>query len=51
MSYIDSANSYVVQAADLMAGTIRREAIDALENNKNIYEELSKIAQFVMILP
>ncbi|MBQ9065700.1 MAG: DUF3800 domain-containing protein [Blautia sp.] len=51
VSYIDSANSYVVQAADLMAGTIRREAIDALENNKNIYEELSKIAQFVMILP
>lgn len=51
LSYQDSGKSYVVQAADLLAGTIRRTALSAFENGKNIYVEVSKLAQYVIILP
>ena len=51
LTYQDSGKSYVVQAADLLAGTIRRKALNALNNNKNIFQEVSKLAQFVIILP
>ncbi len=48
VSYQDSGKSYVVQAADLLAGTIRRKA---LENEQNIHQELSKFVDFKIILP
>jgi len=48
VSYQDSGKSYVVQAADLLAGTIRRKALD---NQQNIHEELSKFVDFKIILP
>lgn len=48
VSYQDSGKSYVVQAADLLAGTIRKKAID---NQENIHQELSKFVDFKIILP
>lgn len=48
VSYQDSGKSYVVQAADLLAGTIRRKALD---NQQNIHQELSKFVDFKIILP
>lgn len=51
LSYKDSGKSYVVQAADLLAGTIRRTAIDALSEDKDVFKELSKIVQYAIILP
>jgi len=48
VSYQDSGKSYVVQAADLLAGTIRKKSI---ENNKNIHQELSKFVDFKIIVP
>ena len=48
VSYQDSGKSYVVQAADLLAGTIRRTVI----NNQNAIEEsLSEFVDFKIILP
>jgi len=43
ISYQDSGKSYVVQGADLIAGTIRKKYINALEENKSIYNELSSV--------
>lgn len=48
VSYQDSGKSYVVQAADLLAGTIRRKALD---NEQNIHQELSRFVDFDIILP
>jgi len=48
VSYQDSGKSYVVQAADLLAGTIRRTAI---LNENEIHENLSKFVDFKIILP
>lgn len=48
VSYQDSGKSYVVQAADLLAGTIRRTA---LQNQNSIHESLSKFVDFKIILP
>ncbi len=48
ISYQDSGKSYVVQAADLLAGTIRKKAID---NENQIYESLTKFVDFKIILP
>lgn len=48
ISYQDSGKSYVVQAADLLAGTIRRKV---LENQQNIHQTLSKFVDFKIILP
>lgn len=48
VSYQDSGKSYVVQAADLLAGTIRRTALD----NQNVIDQsLSKFVDFKIILP
>jgi hypothetical protein len=48
VAYQDSGKSYVVQAADLLAGTIRRTVLD----NPELYkEELSKYVDFKIILP
>lgn len=43
LSYHDSGKSYVVQAADLLAGTIRRTFLDE--------QNLSKLVDFKIILP
>lgn len=48
ISYQDSGKSYVVQAADLLAGTIRKKAID---NFYDISESLSEFIDFKIILP
>lgn len=41
ITYQDSGKSYAVQGADLIAGTIRKVAIDSLYNEKSIDKELS----------
>lgn len=51
LHYQVSKNSYVVQAADLIAGTIRRQTLEILKNNHNLIQELSNYAQYVLILP
>ena len=48
VSYQDSGKSYVVQAADLLAGTIRKTA---LLNQDAIQDSLSKFVDFKIILP
>lgn len=48
VSYQDSGKSYVVQAADLLAGTIRRTVLD---NQSVIDQSLSKFVDFKIILP
>lgn len=48
VSYQDSGKSYVVQAADLLAGTIRKTS---LEDPENIHKNLSKFVDFQIILP
>lgn len=51
LSYQDSGKSYVVQAADLLAGTIRRKSLNALNESIDINIELSKFIDFKLILP
>ena len=51
LCYQNSTNSYVVQAADLLAGTIRHKSLQALISNDDSYEELSKFVDFKIILP
>lgn len=51
LRYQNSANSYVVQAADLLAGTIRHKSLQAITNKDNGYTELSKFVDFKIILP
>lgn len=48
ISYQDSGKSFLVQAADLLAGTIRKTAID---NKNDISKSLSKFVDFKIILP
>lgn len=48
VSYQDSGKSFVVQAADLLAGTIRKKALD---NPNEIHQTLSKFVDFKIILP
>ena len=48
LSYQDSSKSYVVQAADLLAGTIRRKAIN---NYDNIDNSLNNLVTFSIIFP
>lgn len=48
ISYQDSGKSYVVQAADLLAGSIRKAA---LINPTNIKPSLTKFINFTTILP
>jgi len=47
VSFQNSGKSYVVQAADLLAGTIRQKTLE----NQNINEALSKFVDFKIILP
>lgn len=51
ISYQDSGKSYVVQAADLLAGTIRKKSLASLLNNHDIHKELSEFVDFKIILP
>ena len=51
LTYQNSAKSYVVQAADLLAGTIRHKSIVALNNNQEIQDELNNFVDLKMILP
>ncbi len=51
ISYQDSGKSYVVQAADLLAGTIRKISLDSLFDSKKIDKELSLFVDFKIILP
>ena len=51
ITYQDSGKSYVVQAADLLAGTIRRTTIESLKKDENVHEILSKFVDFQIILP
>ncbi len=51
ISYQDSGKSYVVQAADLLAGTIRKKSLEALLNNQDMNKELSEFVDFKIILP
>lgn len=48
ISYQNSGKSFVIQAADLLAGTIRRKSIN---NSNNISKELSKFVDLKIILP
>ena len=47
LSYQNSGKSYVVQAADLLAGTIRKKVLD----NININDSLDNFVDFKIILP
>ena len=49
LTYQNSAKSYVVQAADLLAGTIRHKSIIALNNNIEIQDELNSFVDLKMI--
>ena len=51
ITYQDSRKSYVVQSADLLAGTIRRKTLESIENNKKIKNEICKTVDFSIILP
>ena len=44
ISYQDSGKSYVVQAADLLAGTIRKKAIEELDR-------MNSLADLFIVLP
>ena len=48
VTYQDSGKSYVVQAADLLAGTVRRTV---LNNKDSFHEKLSKFVDFKIVLP
>ncbi len=48
VSYQDSGKSFVVQAADLLAGTIRKTVLD---NPGKIHQSLSKFVDFKIFLP
>lgn len=48
VSYQDSGKSFVVQAADLLAGTIRKTVLD---NQYDVSQSLSKFVDFKIILP
>ena len=51
VTYQDSGKSYLVQAADLISGTIRRLILDALENKGDIDATLNKFVNYKIILP
>lgn len=51
LHYQDSKKSYQVQAADLLAGTIRKISLDTSLDNDDILNSLGKIIDFKKILP
>ncbi len=50
IKYQNSRNSYVIQAADLLAGTIRRKVLDTI-NTQNYNEVLKELVNLTVILP
>lgn len=50
LSYQDSLKSYVVQAADLLAGTIRKISLDSIDDKNNM-EQLDEIVDLKVIFP
>ena len=51
INYQNSRNSYVIQAADILAGTIRRKSLDAYNNKLNIEIVLNDLVDFKTLLP
>lgn len=51
VTYQDSGKSYLVQAADLVSGTIRRIILNALEEKQDINNILNKFVNYKIILP
>ena len=51
VTYQDSGKSYLVQAADLISGTIRRLILNAIDENKDVEITLKKLLNFKVILP
>jgi len=51
LAYQNSSNSYVVQAADLLAGTIRRICIYNKDDNINMNNELERFVNFKITFP
>lgn len=51
VSYQDSGKSYLVQAADIISGTIRRLMLDAINNNMDIELTLKDFVNYKIILP
>lgn len=51
VTYQDSGKSYLVQAADLVSGTIRRIILNALEEKDNVNDVLNKFVNYKILLP
>ncbi len=51
ITYQDSGKSYVVQAADLLAGTIRRKMLEVCNNDLEFYKFLDNFVDLKIILP
>ena len=51
IAYQNSAKSYVVQAADLLAGTVRRNSIDAINSKTSVNDSLKSFINCFIILP
>lgn len=51
ISYQDSGKSYLVQAADLISGTIRRSFVNAIFSNKPIDKVLTNFINYKILLP
>lgn len=51
LSYRNSKYNYAVQAADLIAGTIRRTSLNSYQNKQDIKNSLNNFTDLVIILP
>lgn len=51
ITYQNSRKSYVIQAADLLAGSIRKEFINSYNNEINIISDLNRFINIKLILP
>ena len=50
LTYRDSSLNFGIQSADLVAGTVRKKALESYSNNRKIYDELNFI-DFKLIFP
>ncbi len=51
LSYQNSSKSYVIQAADLLAGTVRKVALENIDNNIKMGKKMSDFINFKIKLP
>lgn len=51
VTYYDSSKSFVIKASDFLAGTVRKEALEMIENECNINSESLTVICFSIILP